>query len=89
MSAPERIWAWHERTPMLDARLWEAMQDAPSYFPGTEYHRSDLTEARIAAAVKAALGEAAGLDVDTRELRHCIRALADDPTAIARIVKGV
>jgi hypothetical protein len=96
MTVPERIWA--EQTDTADQN-WRTHDR----FGGIEYHRADLTETRIAAAVKAALGEAAALAQRVAkgysdggdEAIGCgvyltagnILALADDPASIARIVK--
>ena len=89
MTAPERIWA--ESPDIFDGMgIWHESGDGPG------------TEARIAAAVKAALGEVIA-EIDSHEradtfrhystafraLRLAILALAADPEAIARIVNGV
>jgi hypothetical protein len=101
MSGPERIWA--EQTDTADQN-WRTHDR----FGGIEYHRADITETRIAAAVKAALREAAGVcmtqktacvspqrepwergnDSAVSACTKAIRALADDPAFMARIVKG-
>jgi len=97
MTAPERIWA--ESPDIFDGMgIWHESGDGPV----TEYHRSDLTDARITEAVKAALGDVIA-EIDSHEradtfrhystafraLRLAILALAADPEAIARIVNGV
>lgn len=63
--APELIWVWHRQDSSLDARLWEPLTDAPSFFPGELYIRADLaipavtTDPLGAAAMREAAADAA------------------------------
>jgi hypothetical protein len=95
---PERIFAWeldHNIPPPNGFYSVQEVDDA------TEYTRADLTRAQIEAAVKRAIEAAAeaaksrilttseGLAMLTaNEARNAIRALADDPEALRKIVEG-